>query len=351
MIKAEINLKTIRKNIKTLRGRLQSGVMVCAVVKANAYSLGDTVIAPSIQPFVDWFAVANIRELVRLRQSGIHKPILLFGVCTDYDMAIRHNAVISINTPAELKNLSRVAVKPVSVHIKINTGMNRYGITNLWQLKNIFAMAAENRNIKIEGLYTHFSHEVDNTAKMDEQLAKFTPFRSLMRTYYPNAIIHAACSGSAHHAPAQFNMVRVGKSIYGGFDGYQTAITVRARITAIQQTRAGTGVGYGHTNLTPNSPTTVAVVPCGYADLAHYNYSGKLNVLVDNIPCKILGRVCMDSFMIDATKIINPVGKWATIISNQRSNTIMEVARATGSIACNILCCLNFQRSDVVYIR
>jgi alanine racemase len=351
MIKAEINLKTIRKNLKTLRSHLNGGVMVCAIVKANAYSLGDTIIAPAIQEHVDWFGVANIRELIRLRQSGIHKPILLLGVCQNYLEAINNDAVITIGSIIELKNLSRATTKPVRIHIKVNTGMNRHGISNLWQLRNMFALVAQNNNIKVDGLYTHFSHETDNTAKIDEQLKRFTPFRNLIRSYYPNAIIHASCSGSAHYRPAQFNMVRIGKSMYGGYDGYQTAITIKARVCAVQQVRSGAGIGYGHAATATNSPTTIAVIPCGYADLAHYNYSNKLNVLIDGIQCPILGRICMDSFMCEATKVVNPIGKWATIISPQKGQTIMEVARATNTIACNMLCCLNFQRSEIIYIK
>ena len=351
MIKATINFKTIQGNIKKLRKTLSPGVKVCAVVKANAYSLGDVAVAGEIQGQVDCFAVATVTEAVRLRAGNIVKPILLFGVCDDIKTAISNNIIISINSVAEMKTLAKYlenSHKKCKVHIKVNTGMNRYGITSIWQLRSIIAVARTNLNIKIDGLYTQFAFAIDDITGMEKQLNKFLPFRSIVRAYSSKAIIHAACSNNTGYVPAQFDMVRIGKLIYGGYDGYRTAIKITSKITAVQHLKSGAKVGYNATEGV-TAPTTVAVVPCGYADLIHYRYSNTHKVLVGPHYCKILGRVCMDTIMVDVTGVKNPIGKTVTIIADKKGLALMDIAKSTHTIVCNILCSFNFERCEVVY--
>lgn len=351
MIKATINFKTIHLNLRKLKKQLLPHVKICAVVKANAYSLGDVVVAREIETEVDSFAVANINEAMRLREGGIKKPILLFGPCQDFESGIRCNITFSIHSAQEIRALVKTLERmreTCKIHIKINTGMNRYGLCNVWQLKNILAIAKKSDGVIVDGLYTHMAFETDQAKEIDTQLKRFAPFRSVMRTHYPKAIIHAACSGSAEYLPAQFDMVRIGKTMYGGFDGYRTAIKITSKICAVQNVPIGVRIGYNGTAVTTH-PMVIGVVPCGYADLAHYNFGNKHSVLVDNKPCKVIGRVCMDSFMIDVTGILSPMTKNVTIIADQKGVTLMEVCRNTNVIACNLLCSMQFNRAEVIY--
>jgi len=352
MIKAVIGFKTIHWNIRRLKKQLLPNVRFCAVVKANAYSLGAVTIARGIESEVDSFAVAHIKEAVSLREGGIKAPILLFGVCTDFKTAIQKNIGVSIHSTGEIKALCKALqgfpLAKVKIHIKVNTGMNRYGISNVWQLKAILAIAAKAHGIVVDGLYTHMAFETDRRGEIDAQLKKFVPFRTVMRKHYPAATIHAACSGSAEYAPAQFDMVRIGKIMYGGFDGYRTAIKVTSKIAAVQSAAAGARVGYGGV-FTCTAPTVCGVVPCGYADLAHFNFGAAHSVIVDGMPCRILGRVCMDSFIIDVTHIKSPLGKTVTVIADQAGLRIMDISRRTNTIACDLLCGLNFSRVDLTY--
>ena len=350
MIRAEVNLRTIRANIKTLARKLSPGVKICAVVKANAYSLGDTAVAPAVQRYVDWFAVASLREAARLRGCGITKPVLLLGVCEDYEGAVALNVTVSIGSLQEMKTLAKALSEneKISVHIKVNTGMNRYGVTSLWQLRGILNYAILYPNIKVDGLYTHMAHEADNPAEIDRQLEKFRPFIKVTKNHNPCIIIHAASSGSSSYAPAQYDMVRVGKLLYGGLDGYRTVVRGTSTITAVQTVQKGAKIGYGGTEAV-KKVSVIGTVPCGYADLAHYGFGSQGSVLVDGRACKVIGRVCMDSFMIDATGIDSPVGKTVTIISEAHGQTIMDISRATGVIACELLCNLNFQRAKLTY--
>jgi len=364
MIKAVINFKTIHWNIRKLKKHLMPGVKFCAVVKANAYSFGDVVVARQIEAEVDSFAVANIKEAVRLREGDIKKPILLFGPCADFKTAIQRNITVSIHNVAEVnalcKALQGMHPSKCKIHIKVNTGMNRYGLSSVWQLKSVLSAAEKCSSIIVDGLYTHMAFETDKKSEIDAQLKKFTPFRSVFRHSYPRATIHAACSGSAEYLPAQFDMVRIGKTMYGGFNGYRTAIKITSKITAVQNLSAGAKIGYGGTAVA-KSTMVCGVVPCGYADLAHFNFGNLHHVLVDNILCKIVGRVCMDSFMIDVTNIQAPLSKTVTIIADikdtggvkdsteQKGLGIMDVCRTTNTIACDLLCGFNFERTEVVY--
>lgn len=352
MITATICLKTIKGNIKRLKRQLLPNVKICAVVKADAYSLGDVRISRFLQPHVYSFAVSSICEAIRLRKGGITKPILMFGVCEDFESAVKHNLTISINHPREFKNLSKALAKmpdaTVGVHIKINTGMNRYGLSSIWQLRNILADASANPQINIEGLYTHFAFETDNIREIDAQLKRFTPFRAMFARKCPHGIVHAACSGSAHYLPAQFDMVRIGKSFYGGFDGYKTAIEISSKIIGVQNAAPRQKIGYGGT-ATATQATVVGIVPCGYADCAHINLSSSATVLVGDTPCRILGRICMDCFLVDVSQVSKPLGKKVIIIGAYKGQSIMEIARATNTVACNLITSLNFQRCKVIY--
>jgi len=347
MLIAEISIKTIRENIRTLKKRMHSGVKICAVVKANAYSFGDKKISTAIEKDVDMFGVANVVEGKRLRDAGISKDILLFGICSNYEEAIKYDLKVSINSIAEIRAFIKAKGNKKICHIKVNTGLNRYGITSLWQLRKIIELSIEN-GIVVEGLYTHFSHEEDNLTPVDKQLEKFKPFRKLYKKYFPKGIIHAAAAGTAHYPPAQFDMVRVGKCFYGGYHGYKTALTIKAKIVAIQNIRKEETVGYNGTFIATNN-MKIGVVNCGYADFTHFNMSNRGFVLVDNNQCKILGRVCMDTFMIDVSDITNPLNQEILIIADKSPIKIMEITKLCNTTACDLMCGFNYDRAKIIY--
>ena len=240
------------------------------------------------------------------------------------------------------------SIRKHKIHIKVNTGMNRYGISNIWQLKKILTLAQTCSTVEIDGLYTQFAHSIGDPQSIDEELKRFAPFRSMVKNAHPRAIIHAACTNSIDLPATQFDMVRVGKLFYGGYDGYKTAIKITSKIAAVQTVPRGGKIGYNATE-TAKEPMTVAVVPCGYADLIHYRCSNTYHVLVGSTPCKIMGRVCMDSIIIDVTAVANPIGKTVTIMDDKRGVTLMDLARQTHTIVCNILCSFHFDRVRVIY--
>lgn len=337
----EINSEVMRENARTLRSKLNPGVKICCVVKANGYSLGDVFVAKALDDYSDCFAVAHMSEALRLREAGIEKDIILFGVCEDLAMAEKLNLTISINSLHEARNASK-NVASIKIHIMVDTGMTRYGISKTQELETIFKLLKNN----IEGVYTHFAYEEDNMDGIRKQLDRFQPFVDLARKLDPNIMIHAAHAGAAHYPPAQFDMVRVGKSFYGGYPGYKTAIKYTSNIVAVHDLEAGGKVSYRGL-FVADKPMKVGVVACGYADGVHINFGDKTHVLVDEKPCNITGRVCMDAFMIDVTDIETPLGKEVTIVGDLPGITIMEQMDKTGAVTCDFLCGLNFDRANV----
>jgi alanine racemase len=325
----EVNIKTVLQNIKTVRSHLEKRTKVCAVVKANAYGLGDVHISKGIQNNVDFFAVARLYEALRLRAVGISKPILLFGLCEDYKTAIENNITVTIPSVHEMHRAVKASQDfgKLCVHIKVNTGMNRFGITSPWHLRSILSIAEKSKFIEIGGLYTHFSHECtspEGTAQVDRQLNRFAPYRAIIRRTFPRAIIHAACSGAAHYRPAQFDMVRIGKAMYGGFTGYKTAVTITAKIVATQNLLKGQSVGYG-AKFTAKENMTIGIVACGYAVAGFLLLRGVDSVYLNKKECKILGSVCMDNMAIDISGIKEPLSKTVTIIGESQNCKITDL--------------------------
>ncbi|MDR0975683.1 MAG: alanine racemase [Christensenellaceae bacterium] len=345
MIKAEISRSAIYDNIKQLRGKLRRGVKICAVVKANAYSLGDKIISRLLNDKVDCFAVVKTRELANLRTAGITKDVLLLGVCEDYETAINLGGIITIGSSAELLKLA-AKNRPARVHIKVDCGMNRFGLKSILQLKKLIEICQGSPLISVEGLYSHCPFEADNPQKVKETLNKFNAFVRFFKNFYPSALIHFAASGTSEIPECQFDMVRVGKLLYGGYGGYKTAVKISGEIVVVKTLKKGESVGYDGTFIAPET-MRIGVVACGYADIVNFKYKGTNFVTVDGKPVRVLGRVCMDYFFVDVREIKKPLGKSVVIISNEKGQRVMDIAAATGICACETFCGMNFTRAEV----
>jgi len=163
----------------------------------------------------------------------------------------------------------------------------------------------------------------------------------MMRRAIPRAIIHAACSGSIDYPPAQFDMVRVGKIMYGGYEGYRTAVTISAKIIAVQQLLKGQAVGYGGRFRAPHN-MTVGIVSCGYAIAGFLMFGHTSHVCVDKKMCKILGSVCMDTVAIDVSDVCSPIGKTVTITGDMPGARIVDFINQSGLSGATYLCSLKF---------
>lgn len=332
MLSVQVKLKTIAKNILTIKRKLKPGTKFCAVVKANAYGFGAEKISKFIEPLVDCFAVAHLNEALDLRHYGIQKDILIFGVTSDFATAMAHDLIVTLNSVEEAAFLVKNNLHP-RIHIAVNSGMNRFGISSIHELRAIIQLLP---NARIEGLYTHLAYEEAYPTKVNEALRKFKKFVYLFRKYYPQVLIHAGCSGVINYPAAHFDMMRIGKGMYGGVNGTETVLSLKSQIIAVKKIKPGETVGYNG-EYTATTPTVVGVVQGGYANGIHMAFQNHHFVTVDKQVCPIIGRVCMDCFFIDASAIDKPLGKTVSIMSAAPGQTLMDISHKTGLIACNIL--------------
>jgi alanine racemase len=332
--------------------------MVMAVVKANGYGHGAFKIAQAaLRNGASWLGVANIEEAVSLRNAGIRAPILIFGYT--HAQFVKHlldfNLSQSVYSVEIAKMLSSVAAslgKKVKIHIKIDTGMGRLGITandpedHLHDRSN--GALAQTRDIArlegvaLEGLFTHFAtaDQRDKTYA-NLQFSRFMRFvDALKRERILPKILHAANSAAVIDMPeTHLDMVRPGVSIYGLYPSadvdrskiiLKPALTLKTRVIHLKQAPAGFKVSYGITYETP-APTTIATVPIGYAD----GFSRKLSscgyMLIRGRIAPVVGRVCMDLTMLDVGHIPDVrSGDEVVVIGRQEQNAVtVETVAAT----------------------
>ena len=275
--KTEINFKAITRNIKSIRAKTPC-ILLCAVVKPE--------IAKVIHPHVDFFATMRIQEAVQLR-SVVTKPILLLAPCEDFQTAIAHDITLSVGSMHEMHAIAKASAHgKINVHIEVNTGLNRFGINTLWQLRTIFGIASRH-DIQITGLYT----QISSSKQTELQLRRFAPFRAMIKRFHPRAIIHA---DTAH-----FDMVRVGRALL------ENSTTIRAKVIAVQNIKTSDNVGYNET-FTATKPMVVGIVNCGYS---------QGEILIGKTKCQMLSH-CENTIFIDVTDIKNPLGKSVTIFKN-----------------------------------
>ncbi len=336
MLSVQVNLHTIIKNVAIIKRHLQGGTKICAVVKANAYGFGLTKISQLLAPYVDCFAVATVQEGIALRQIGIRQDILLLGICEDISTAIKHNLIITVENLFQALSIQKNKLHP-RIHIAVNTGMNRFGLNSVHELREILQICTHEQ---VEGIYTHFAYESDNPTALKIALERFHKFTQICKKYFPRVLVHAGCSGAINYPAAHLDMIRIGKALYGGISETQTALTVTSRIVAVKKIKPGATVGYNGI-YTATQPTIVGIVRGGYANGIPTQFSGTVKVLVGKQLCRIIGRVCMDYFFIDVSKIVNPLSQIVTIIAPQNGQTILDIARQAKMITCDLLQKLN----------
>lgn len=332
MLSVQVNLRTIAKNVATIKKSLRNGTKFCAVVKANAYGFGLVRISQLLAPLVDCFAVATVNEGVTLRQIGIQKDILLLGACDDISTAIQNNLIITIESVDQARFILKNKLHP-RIHLAINTGMNRFGISSIHELRETLHLLA---NERVEGIYTHLAYESNHTNEVQSALRRFKKLTQVSQKYFPHAIIHAGCSGTINYPAAHFDMMRIGKAMYGGIRETQTALTVTSHIVAIKKLKSGATVGYNGI-FVASQPTVIGIVRGGYANGIPTQFSGNVKVLVGKHLCPIIGRVCMDYFFVDVSNVTNSLTQTVTIISPQNGQTLFEVSRQAKMITCDLL--------------
>lgn len=319
---AEVDLDAIAQNMEAMKRNLPTGTMMYAVVKADAYGHGSAAVAGKLETvdYVCGYAVATAEEALYLRRAGIRKPVLVLGYTFPdcHEMMVREEirtTVFRMDTVDSLEAAARAAGKPAKVHIKVDTGMNRIGITpDRKGLAFVEALTGSGR-IEIEGIFTHFARadEADKTSA-GKQLGTFKEFLHMIKKELSLEIPIKHCSNSAailEMPQAGMDAVRAGIAMYGlppsdEVSGrnlrLRPALSLYSHIVYIKTIAAGESVSYGGT-FTAAEPMRVATVPVGYGDGYPRDLSNRGYCLLHQKKAPILGRVCMDQFMVDVSDI------------------------------------------------
>lgn len=319
---AEIDLDAVADNMKNMRGNLQEGTRMMGVVKSDGYGHGSVQIARKLEPmdFMFGFAVATPEEAHALRQAGICKPILVLGYSFpySYEQMAREEvrpAVFRRDCVEALKEAAKKAGKPVRVHIKVDTGMNRIGITPDRQGLSFVRALADQEGIEIEGIFTHFARaDEKNKESAERQFRTFMDFIHMIEEelYLEIPFKHCANSAGILEMPhTGLDIVRAGIAMYGiaPSDEVRTdivplrpALSLYSHIVYVKTIHAGQSVSYGGT-FTASEDMRIATIPVGYGDGYPRGLSGKGAVLIRGKRAPIVGRVCMDQFMADVSHI------------------------------------------------
>ncbi len=315
----EINLPAIKHNLLEAKRNIKPGTKLMAIVKANAYGHGAIKVSHYIKDVVDAYGVAIMEEALELRKSGIEHMILILGYTGEewFEELIQNDISQTVYNYEMAEKLNEVAMKlekKAKIHIKLDTGMSRIGFPVTKETLAIVKQISKLPGIEMEGIFTHFAKADEETAEQaKEPFHKFMTFiHQLENEGVMIPIKHVSNSASIIGFPeANLDMVRSGISTYGLYPSEKVAKDVlllhpamewKTHISFIKEVKAGTDIGYGGT-FTAKYPMKVATIPVGYADGMKRDLSNKGYVLVRGIQANILGRICMDQFMIDVTNI------------------------------------------------
>ena len=314
------------------------------VIKANGYGTYINQRLDVINQF-EIVAVANVDEGVYLRQIGYEKEIFVLNQPyeSEIEKIIDYNIVVGISSYEFAKKLAETG-KKVKVHVEIGTGMGRTGVHPYKIEKYLKALGS---NIIVEGIYTHFSSADIDDEYSKKQLESFNKALVKAKEILGDIkYIHTAASNALLNYPnARFNLVRPGIILYGypGEDDTFEKIDLKpiaklkAKVVFLKDVPPKTSIGYSRSYITSRE-TKVANVPIGYADGFRRDFSNGWEILIKGKKAPIIGKVCMDSFMVDVTDIDNvEVGDEVTIWDNENI-TLEQLAEKCGTINYELLC-------------
>lgn len=313
---ARIHLQNIRSNIEGIRRSIGEQRKILIAVKSNAYGHGAVEVSRMAKVIgVDWLGIATVPEGIELRNAGISLPILKFSPAFPEEMraAIENEITLSVCEKVNIVKLNEVAAdsgRKTNVHLKVDTGMGRIGVTPEDAPQLAQFIETECPNLNLQGVFTHLPvSDSADTTYTQEQITLFASIVDRIQQEIGRKIelVHCANSGGVLAHPASwFDMVRPGIMIYGFYPGNETlksidlkpGLSFITRVSFVKKVAAGTSIGYGRTWIAPED-TWIATIPVGYADGFNRLFSNRGRVLIDGRSYPIVGRVCMDQSMVN----------------------------------------------------
>jgi alanine racemase len=360
----EISKSALLHNIRSIKAHVKP-VSLMAVVKANAYGHNAALVAKAVAKDADWFGVDDIDEAIALRTAGIKQPILILGYTPLKRLAdcAKHRVSFVAYNMETLKTLKGLKAKPGSfkIHIPIETGTTRQGLAGD-ELEAFVRAAQKIPSVKIEGAHTHFANIEDTTdpSYAMGQLKKYEQaLAQLKKLGATNLIRHTAASAPTILYPqTHFDVVRLGMSLYGHWPSKETRVSAAYRskglslkpvltwktlLAQVKEVKKNTPVSYGLTERVARD-SKIAVLPVGYWDGYDRGLSSVGHVLIRGHRCKVVGRVCMNMFMVDVTDVsgVKPEDE-VVLIGKQGKEEISaeEIAGQAGTIQYEFLTRIN----------
>ena len=366
---APIDLDAMEFNMQSMRDRIPAGTRMAGVIKTDAYGHGAVPAAGIIDRFVSFFCVASGEEALNLRLHGITKPILILGPYPgkDYGPLVEADIRPAVFTMEQALDVSRAAKqleKTAPVHIAIDTGMHRIGMEPTEESADLVKEMAALPGIRIEGLFTHLyrADEKDLTSAR-EQVTKYRNFVKYLadRGIFPEVRHVSNSAGIMELLGTDYDMVRCGITLYGIYPSDEVdrekldirpVMSLKATVTYVKEIGPGDEVSYGGT-FRADRIMRVATIPAGYGDGYPRLLSSRGYVLIAGKKAPILGRVCMDQFMVDVTDIPEAeTGSVATLLGKDGDAEITadELGSLSGRFPYEFVCCIG-KRVPRVYYR
>jgi alanine racemase len=348
-----VNLAQLRRNLEAIRARVNPA-KVLVMLKANAYGHGVDGVATFIEPYLDYAGVATLEEGIHLRELGFRKPVLVGGGVLPRELPwiLEHELTLSVSSPDVLRyadQLSEADGRPMKVHLKIDTGMQRFGAS--WQAAEpLLEQSLQVPHVNVEGIYSHFAN-AERVQKpgappepgfthAGEQLRRFEQVLDFYQRNgaRPPILRHIANSGAAINMPeSHFDMVRTGILFYGihpeeqpdGSLEVRPALTWKSQVVFSKITPAGQGVSYGslwHSD----HPTRIVTLPCGYGDGYFRRMSNHAQVIICGKKYPQVGRICMDYFMASLDTDPAEPGEEAILLGESPSGERITVEDLAG---------------------
>ena len=350
----EVDLSAIRHNLQQIRKFIGPHLQSLSVVKANAYGHGMVPVASAlVEAGTDLLGVATVVEGVTLRQQGIRQKILVLGqlLPEEAPLVVQHGLIQAIGDWNGANALSQAAAaldRSVPIHLKIDTGMSRYGVWHE-EAVGLSRQLAQLPALKVEGVLTHLAMAGQNTDATQEHLDRFSQVvRRLQKAHLPTGLKHSANSvGMIKFSDSHWDAVRTGLLLYGASpvkEGQlpleiKPALSLKSRVRFLKTIQVGQTVSYGGT-FQASRPTRVATIPIGYAHGYIRALSNRAELLVRGRRARVIGRITMEDLMADVTDIPGvAIGDEAVFIGRQGDQVVTaeELARHARTIPYEIL--------------
>lgn len=369
---AEVDLDAVCYNMDQMRGNLPPGTRIIGVIKTDGYGHGAVPIGRELEKmdYVFGYATATAEEALILRRAGLKKPVLVLGYTFpySYEELIQNEIRPTVFRQDMLEELSACASRmgrTAMVHVKVDTGMTRIGIRPDESGLAFVEQVLHTKGVELEGMFTHFARadEADKTSAL-EQLKQIRTFMERVEKELHIQIPLKHCSNSAgivELPEAAMDAVRAGITLYGLWPSAEVSrkrislrpvLSLKSRIVFVKEVEAGVPVSYGGTYVTAER-MRVATIPVGYGDGYPRALSNKGYVLIHGKKAPILGRVCMDQFMVSVADIPEAAeGDEVTLIGKDGACQIImeELGELSGRFNYEFACGLG-RRIPRVYLK